>query len=197
MLMDLLQHRWRTQKRQRQLGTKSWQSCPSPRQVLLSRAAEPMRTEHVRSFLAPAGLAVQTSTFNAMDSSDPGNATTNLSAKTAHGYYGRLVTLVAFTIAHPYNPIIVRRRPAFSNSPSRDGPVETKVVRSALTVATTAPLQASSPRRVWGGRGGFCGNGHLTIGNAASEQCHQRGEAKDARTVMEGRGRVRVKSSRS
>lgn len=45
-------------------------------------AAEPMRTEHVRSSLAPAGLAVQTSTFNALDSSDVGNAATNLSAKT-------------------------------------------------------------------------------------------------------------------
>lgn len=138
-----------------------------------------MRREHVRSSLAPAGLAVQTSTFNALDSSDVGNATTNLSAKTAYGYYGRLVTLVAFTIAHPYNPIIVPRRLAFSSSPSRDGPVETKVVRGALTVATTALLQASSPRQVWG-----YGNGHLTIG-------------KDARIVMEGRGRVRVKSSRS
>lgn len=177
MLMDLLQHRWRTQEHQRHLVPPLGNHAPSPRKSYCTEQ-QPMRTEHVRSSLAPAGLAVQTSTFNALDSSDVGNATTNLSAKTAHGYYGRLVTLVAFTIAHPYNPIIVPSRPAFSSSPSRDGPVEPKVVRGALAVATTALLK---PHRLVGF--GVAGMEYWTIG-------------KVARIVMEERGRVRVKSSR-
>lgn len=161
------------------LGTTSWQSCPQAHGKSYGTAAEPMRTEHVRSSLAPAGLTVQTSTFNALDSSDVGNVPTNLSAKTRT----RLLWATRHTGGVYHHPSLQSHSGAketrvlefpFSGWPCGDQGRQRRIDNCHDGAA--ASLIASSGLRI-------LRDGYLTIG-------------KDARIVMEGRGRVRAKSSR-